>query len=140
MNMPMLTPYLCFDGTCQEAMTFYQQCLGGELMVQHFAGTPAAEHVAPEAQNGVLHSVLSTDRFTLMASDAGMQKITKGNMVSLSLDCKSEEEITRYFTVLSEGGTVTMPLADTFWGALFGMFTDRFGIDWMVNYDKPAQS
>lgn len=139
MNTPQLTPYLCFEGTCREAMTFYHSVLGGELMMQPFAGTPAAEHVGPEGQDGVLHASLSNSHFTLFASDAGMQPISKGNMVSLALNCTSEAEIQAQFARLSEGGTVTMPLADTFWGATFGMFTDRFGIDWMLNFDKQPQ-
>lgn len=137
MSALTLTPYLSFNGTCHDAMTFYQQSLGGELTIQHFAGSPAAEHMSAEAQQGVLHAVLQNEGFTLMASDAGMQKITKGNMVSLSINCHSPEEIQRLFSQLSAGGTVTMALEDTFWGATFGMFTDRFGIDWMLNYDKP---
>lgn len=139
MSTFQLTPYLTFPGTCQAAMTFYQTCLGGELMIQPFAGSPTAEHVGPEAQHGVLHSSLTREGLTLMASDEGMHKVVKGTMVSLSLNCTSEEEIRQYFARLSEGGTVTMPLQDTFWGATFGMFTDRFGIDWLLNYDKQPQ-
>ncbi|MCC2545924.1 VOC family protein [Hymenobacter sp. BT175] len=139
MSTPRLTPYLTFNGTCREAMTFYQQCLGGELMVQTFEGTPAAEHVAPDALQNVMHSSLTTADMVLMASDAGMGPVSKGDMVSLSINCQSPEEIQRLFELLSAGGTITMPLQDTFWGATFGMFADRFGIDWMVNYDKPQQ-
>jgi PhnB protein len=137
MNTPRLTPYLTFNGNCREAMTFYQQCFGGELMVQTMEGTPAAEHVAPEARHNVLHSILTTDDMLLMASDSGLGPAAKGDMVSLSFNCQSPEEIQRLFDVLSVGGTVTMALQDTFWGATFGMFADQFGIDWMLNYDKP---
>ncbi|MCR5888279.1 VOC family protein [Hymenobacter sp. J193] len=139
MNTPRLTPYLTFNGNCCQAMTFYQQCLGGELMVQPFEGTPAAEHVAPEALQNVLHSSLTTADMVLMASDSGMGPVSKGDMVSLSVNCQSLEEIQRLFDLLSVGGAVTMPLQDTFWGATFGMFADQFGIDWMLNYDKPQQ-
>ncbi len=137
MSTPRLTPYLTFNGTCRQAMTFYQQCLGGELMVQSFEGTPAAEHVAPEALQNVMHSSLTSADLVLMASDSGMGPVSKGDMVSLSINCQSPEEIQRLFDLLSAGGTVTMPLQDTFWGATFGMFADQFGIDWMLNYDKP---
>ena len=139
MSTSRLTPYLTFNGTCREAMTFYQQCLGGELMVQSFEGTPAAEHVAPEARQNVMHSSLTTPDMLLMASDSGMGPVGKGDMVALSINCQSPEEIQRLFDQLSAGGTITMPLQDTFWGATFGMFADRFGIDWMLNYDKPQQ-
>ena len=141
MSTFQLTPYLTFNGTCRNAMTFYQQCLGGELMVQTFEGTPAAEQLpaGTDAQQHVLHAVLNTNNLTLMASDAGMQEVTKGTMVSLSLNCTSPEQIQDLFNQLSAGGTVTMPPQDTFWGATFSMFTDQFGIDWMLNYDKEPQ-
>ncbi|PJJ54445.1 VOC family protein [Hymenobacter chitinivorans] len=133
-----LTPYLAFNGTCREAMTFYQQRLGGDLQMQTYAGTPAAENLPAEAQNNVLHAILTNGSLVLMASDAGQQAVTKGNMVSLSVNCRSEEEITSLFQQFAEGGTITMDLQDTFWGAKFGILTDRFGIDWMFNYDKPT--
>lgn len=134
----VLNPYLTFNGTCRDAMQFYHECLGGELMIQPFAGSPAAEHVPAEAHDHVLHAMLTADGFILMASDAGMEPVVQGNSVSLSLNCFNPEEIATKFLKLSAGGTVTMPLQDTFWGATFGMFTDRFGINWMLNYDKPA--
>ncbi|QIX61903.1 VOC family protein [Hymenobacter lutimineralis] len=137
MSTPRLTPYLTFNGNCRQAMAFYQQCLGGELMVQTFEGTPAAEHVAPEALQNVMHSALTTADMVLMASDSGLGPVAKGDMISLSVNCQSPEEIQRLFSLLSAGGTITMPLQDTFWGATFGMFADQFGIDWMLNYDKP---
>ncbi|UOR04619.1 VOC family protein [Hymenobacter aerilatus] len=139
MHQLQLHPYLVFDGTCREAMNFYQQCLGGELMVQPFTGTPAAEGLdAAVAANTVLHASLKKDNLLLMASDAGMQPVVQGNRVSLSLQCTSEEEINRLFAQLSAGGTVTMPLERAFWGDTFGMFTDRFGIDWMLNFNHSA--
>ena len=138
MTTPRLTPYLTFNGNCREAMTFYQQCLGGELMMQTFAGTPAAEHVAPDALQNMMHAVLTTPDMVLMASDSGLGPAAKGDMVSLSVNCQSPDEIRRLFDQLSAGGTITMDLQDTFWGATFGMFADRFGIDWMLNYDKPG--
>ncbi|WP_223284845.1 VOC family protein [Hymenobacter qilianensis] len=116
MKAPYLNPYLSFEGNCREAMTFYQQCLGGELMIQEVAGTPAAEHMPAEAQNGVLHASLTNGSIILFGSDAGGQKVTRGNSISLSLNCGSEEEITTCFRKLAEGGNVTMPLDDTFWG------------------------
>lgn len=136
MKTPQLTPYLVFGSTCREAMQFYQQCLGGQLAIQTFAGTPAAEHVPADAQDGVLHAQLETETLVLFGSDAGSQPVTEGNNVALSLNCNSDEEIENYYAKLTEGGTVTTPLGDTFWNAKFAMFTDRFGINWMLNYDK----
>jgi PhnB protein len=136
MEAPYLTPYLSFEGNCREAMTFYQECLGGELMIQDVAGSPAAEHMSAEAQNGVLHASLTNGNMVLLGSDAGGQKVTRGNTIALSINCSSDEEITTWFRKLSDGGNITMPLEDTFWGAKFGMLTDRFGMDWLLNYDK----
>ncbi|TGE27326.1 VOC family protein [Hymenobacter metallicola] len=136
--MHPLTPYLTFNGTCREAMTFYQRCLGGDLQIQNVAGSPAAEHMPAEYHDGVLHAILTNESLVLMASDTGAEPVSKGTMVSLSINCRSEEEITRLYQLLGEGGHITMPLADTFWNAKFGMLTDRFGIDWMLNYDLPA--
>lgn len=139
MNSLQLNPYLTFGGNCREAMQFYQQCLGGELHIQPFSETPAAAHVPAEAQNGVLHAHLSNGPVVLMASDTGgMHPLSSGNTVSLCVNCTSPEEIADLFAQLSAGGTVGMPLADTFWGATFGTFTDRFGINWMLNYTHPT--
>ena len=140
MKTPSLVPYLAFEGNCREAMSFYQSCLGGELHVQSFAGTPAAEGMPEEAQQGVLHARLANDNIVLLASDAGGHQLTQGNNIALSLHCGSTEEVTACFNKLSEGSTVTMPLAEAFWGATFGMLTDKFGIGWLLNYEKaPAQ-
>ncbi|MBC6991032.1 VOC family protein [Hymenobacter sp. BT491] len=137
MKTLQLIPYLTFNGNCREAMTFYRDCLGGDLQIQSFADTPAvADQMPAEAQQGVMHAILKSGDLVLMASDSGMGQVTNGNSVSLSLDCPSAEEIATLFAKLSEGGTVTMALADTFWGATFGMFTDRYGMSWMLNYDK----
>ncbi|MCB2406847.1 VOC family protein [Hymenobacter lucidus] len=137
MNTPYLVPYLTFDGNCREAMSFYQQCLGGELMIQPFADTPAAEYLPANATaDSVLHASLTNGDLLLFGSDSGGQQVTAGNSVSISINCGSETQIADWFEKLSAGGNVTMPLGDTFWGATFGMFTDRFGIAWMLNYDK----
>jgi len=138
MKTPQLNPYLAFNGNCREAMHFYQQCLGGELHIQTFAGTPAADDMPEEAREGVLHARLTNGSLVLMASDAGMQQLTVGNTVSLSLHFSSSEDITQCFQQLAEGGTVTMPLAEAFWGATFGMLTDRFSINWLLNYERAA--
>lgn len=142
MKTPQLTPYLAFEGNCREAMTFYQQCLGGDLLVQAFEGTPAAEYVPADGQQGVLHASLTNGPLVLFGSDSGCndRKVTKGDSVSLSLNCSSEAEIALYFARLADGGTVTMPLSEAFWGATFGMLTDRYGMHWLLNYQKePVQ-
>jgi PhnB protein len=140
--MPQLNPYLSFNGTCREAMTFYQSCLGGELLIQPFADSPLAAQVPAEARQRVLHSMLTSGSMVLMASDMGggpERPLTPGNTVSLCLNGSSDEEITTLFNKLSEGGTIVDPLADMFWGK-FGSITDKFGMSWLFNYSPPAAS
>ena len=133
--MKDLNTYLTFDGNCREAMTFYQQCLGAELQVMSFADAPVGGMPA-EAANRVMHARLSKGSAVLMASDTmpGMP-LQQGSNFSISINCESMEEIQAYFAALGENGKVTMPLQDTFWGAHFGMLTDKFGINWMFNLE-----
>ena len=85
-----------------------------------------------------MHAILTSNGVTVMASDAmPNQPITNGNSVSLSINCQSVDEINQLFNSLAEGGQITMPLDDTFWGARFGMLIDKFGTCWMFNYDYP---
>jgi len=129
--------YLMFDGNCREAMQFYSQCLGARLDLMSFADAKAFAYPA-EAKDRVIHAKLTKGTVFLMASDTmpGMPW-QQGTNFSISIDCESAEEIERLFGALGEKGTVTMPLSDAFWGARFGMLKDRFGINWMFNWDKP---
>jgi PhnB protein len=134
-----LNPYLNFDGTCAEAMTFYHQCLGGELSLQTAAQSGAAEHIAPQYLEHIIHADLAGEGWALMASDTlGQSTLVQGNNNYISFQCDSVEEIDRLFAALSDGGQITMPLGDTFWNARFGMFVDRFGICWMLNHNYPG--
>jgi len=137
--MTQLNVYLTFNGNCREAMTFYNDCIGGELTIQSF-GDVQGEDTSETERNLVMHANIVKGGFLLMASDTSERhgSVTTGTSVSLSFNCDSEEEIDTYFAKLSAGGNVTMPLEDTFWGAKFGMFTDRFGMHWMMNYDRPS--
>jgi PhnB protein len=138
--MPELFPYLNFPGTCREAMTFYQQCLGGKLTIMSHEEASMAEELPPELRQAIMHANLVSGPLTLMASDAMHGPVVNGNAVSLSLNCHSDAEIDGLFAKLADGGQVTMPLADQFWGAKFGMLTDRFGILWMLNFDREPQA
>ena len=144
--MTTVNTYLTFDGNCEEAFLFYQSVFGAEFPYKgKFGEMPPQEGMPPlseEAKNRIMHISLPISGETeIMGSDTmpGMQNLTVGNNFSLSLNVDSKEEATKLFNKLSEGGTVTMPLEDTFWGAYFGMWTDKFGINWMVNYDDPAK-
>lgn len=134
--MKNITAYLTFDGNCREAMTFYKECLGGELHLMPFSDAPG--DFPKEAKDRVMHARLSNGSAILMASDAMPGKPPQpGSNFSLTIDCESLEEIERLFTALGQNGQVTMPLHDAFWGARFGMLKDRLGIHWMFNFDRP---
>jgi PhnB protein len=129
--MAQLNPYLLFTGKCREAMTFYQECLGGELSIMTFGESPMADQVPAEHRDNVLHAMLAAEGITLMAADL-MPGVTapEGGRVTLCLNSRDKHEIRAYFDKLSAGGNVTMPLDEAFFG-LFGEMTDRFGMNWM---------
>jgi PhnB protein len=135
--MQTIAPYLFFDGNARQVMEFYAQCLDGPLLVTTF-GEGACDVEA--AKDRVMHARLTKGSSVLMASDTmpGMPFQT-GNNFAVSLDCQSMNEIQSFFTALSAGGSVTLPLNDMPWGAHFGMLIDRFGIHWMLSFDKSAK-
>lgn len=138
--MTQINAYINFDGNCREVMTFYKECLGGELNMQTVEGSPIEAQCPPEMKNQILHASLTKDDIVIMGSD--MQEpggFVKGNNIALSLSCSSDEEIQTFFSKLSEGGKITHNLVQSFWGATFGVFTDKYGIRWMLNYDKNRQ-
>jgi PhnB protein len=135
--MTQINSYLTFSGNCRDAMTFYKRCLGGELVVQTIGESPLSEKMPLQMKECVLHSTLTKGNLVLMGSDMVSEEgLTRGNSVSLMLNCSSEEEIRTCYKKLSSGGEATHPLEDTFWGALFGDLTDKFGNRWMLHYDK----
>ncbi|MBI1782926.1 MAG: VOC family protein [Sphingobacteriales bacterium] len=134
--MSQINAYLNFDGNTREAMSFYQQCLGGELVMQKIAESPMAAQMPSEMGPKILHSNLSADGIVLMASDCVGKNIVNGNNVFLNINCHSSDEINTYFNGLAEGGKIIEPLHQSFWGATFGVLIDKFGINWMFNYSK----
>jgi len=134
--MTQIIPYLNFNGLTREAMTFYQQCLGGELVMQKVAESPMAARVPSEMGAKILHSSLTKGSLVLMASDMLGRSTIAGNNVMLCINCSSEEEINNFFNSLAEGGKIHDPLQQSFWGATFGKLTDKFGMHWMFNYSK----
>ncbi len=145
--MATVNIYLTFDGECEEAFKFYESVFETKiLMWNKFGDMPPQEGMPPlseEYKNRIMHVTLPISNETmLMGSDTmpGMNVCTKGNNFSISINANSREEATKFFDGLSEGGNVTMELQDTFWGAFFGMWTDKFGINWMVNYDDPDKT
>ena len=141
--MPQLTPYLFFDGKCGEAMEFYKSCFGGELMVSRYADGPegagCSEDGAQSDPDRIMHASLTGGDASLMASDNPMGAPKIGDHVALSVHCETKADIQRLFNALSEDGKVTMALADTFWGAHFGMLVDKYGFHWMLNHPLEEQ-
>lgn len=137
--MIAITPYLNFSGNCREAMEFYARALGGELWKMTFGESPMES--PEEAKDLILHaSVMVKGAPVVMASDTPPGMVLEaGNNVSLAVKCESAGEAERLFAALSEGGVVTMPLQETFWAERFGMLKDRFGVQWMLNLDKPSE-
>lgn len=134
--MTQINAYLNFNGYCREAMTFYQDCLGGELVMQKISESPMAAQMPSEMGPKILHSTLTRDGIILMASDMMGNAIVKGNSIGLCLNCSSPEEINTFFNNLSKEGKVIEPLHQSFWGATFGVITDKFGVNWMFNYSR----
>lgn len=129
-----LNPYLFFEGTCEEALKFYEQTLGAKIeTVFKHAGSPSEEHVPAEWRDKVMHAKFTVGNHVVMASDAppGHYHAPAGFSLSISLkDIAKAEDI---FKQLAEGGATLMPFGPTFWAKGFGMCADRFGVPWMVN-------
>lgn len=136
-----INPYLTFAGTCREAFELYEKCLGGKIqMIQTHGESPMAGHVSPEWRDKILHVSMKVGDNILMGSDAPPERYQAPQGIAVSLQLHDPAEADRIFNELSKGGRVDMPIQETFWAARFAMFTDRFGISWMVNCEKPAST
>ena len=135
--MTQINSYLTFSGNCREAMQFYKDCLGGDLTLQTIGDSPLSDKMPQQMKQSILHSTLVRDGIVLMGSDmVGENGLERGNAVSLMLNCSSEEEIRTCYDKLASGGKATHPVHISFWGALFGDLTDKFGNNWLLHYDK----
>ena len=138
-----LNTYLTFDGNCGEAFEFYRSVFGGEFSTfQTFAEGPPDSGVAEEEKGRVMHVSLPIGSSVLMGSDRASgfgPPLTVGNNFSIAIEGRNREHCDEVFAKLSAGGSVTVPLRETFWGAYYGLWTDRFGINWMVNYTLPKE-
>jgi PhnB protein len=144
--MATVNPYLIFNGNCEAAFLFYQSVFGGEFpYLGRFGEMPPSDdpNCPPppaEEANRIMHVSLPISKETiLMGSDSTSQSgdVIVGTNISVSINAESRAEADKLFNGLSAGGNVIMPMTNTFWGAYFGMFTDKFGINWMVNFDEP---
>lgn len=136
--MAQISPYINFDGNCREALTFYKESLGGEMHLMTVAETPMAAQCPAGMHDQIMHGSVTVGDAVIFGSDMAdpNNPFTKGNTMAISINCTSEEEISRFFNALSEGGKVHHPLREMFWGALFGGLADKYGIRWMFNYDR----
>lgn len=144
--MTTLNTYLTFEGNCENAFNFYCSVFGGEFgHVGRFSDMPDDPKypVADDVRNQIMHISLPISKeCVLMGSDTGGHggPLTVGNNFSISVSTDSKEKADNFFEKLSEGGSVTMPMDNTFWGDYFGMLTDRFGINWMVGFNEQEQN
>ena len=136
MSNQLIQPYLMFGGRCEEALEFYRSALGAQVdMLLSFSESPDPTPpgmLPPGFENKVMHASFRVAGNVIMASD-GCEVGAQFKGFSLSISVATEAEADRYFTALSDGGQVQMPLTKTFWSPRFGMLTDRFGIAWMIN-------
>ncbi len=132
----LIQPYLMFGGRCEEALEFYRTALGAQIdMLMRFKDSPEPPPpgmLPPGFENKVVHASFRIGDNILMASD-GCEEGQRYSGFSLSIAVATEAEADHFFTALSNGGQIQMPLAKTFWSPRFGMLTDRFGISWMIN-------
>ena len=130
-----MNPYLSFNGDCETAFRFYEQCLDARVVgeIFRYAGTPLAGQVPADWQNKVMHATLAIGDQTMMGGDVAPNSYERPKGFSLSLQIKSIAQAERVFNLLAKDGTVVMPLEKVFWAARFGMIVDRFGIPWLIN-------
>ena len=142
--MAKVSPYLRFNSNCEEAFNFYRSNFGGEFGYIGRMKEMPAEFNVPESENEkIMHISLPIGDTMLMGEDASEAfggKFVEGNNFTVSITADNEAEARKLFDGLSAGGKVTMPLDKTFWGSLFGMLTDKFGINWMVSADLKKES
>lgn len=142
--MTTTNTYLNFNGNCEEAFNFYKSVFGGEFTyLNRFGEMPSSkDYTVPETdKNKVMHVYFPIGNSVLMGSDVGgdwAPTFKQGNNFAVAISAHSREEADRIFNFLGTDGQISMPLMDTFWGDYFGMLTDKFGINWMMSYNKNA--
>jgi PhnB protein len=134
-----LNSYLTFNGQCEAAFKFYEQCLRGKIVTMLTNGeSPIASQLPPESRNQILHARLTVGDQVLMGSDAPAERYENTKGFSVAIGTADVAEAERIFHALAEKGTVQMPIQETFWAVRFGMVVDRFGIPWMINCEQAA--
>lgn len=135
--------YLHFNGNCEEAFNLYKSVFGGDFtQITRYADLPTDHPTTPEEANKIMHISLPLQKGSmLLGSDipAAFPKAVMGNSYYISVNTDSEEEAQKVYTGLSTGGQIYMQLEKTFWAPLFGMFADKYGVQWMVSLNEPTQ-
>lgn len=137
--MSQINPYLNFNGNTEDAFNLYKEVFGGEFeMIMRFGDTPGCENMPEVEKNMIMHVALKIGENFLMGTDipASMPQVTFGTNSSISVTVNSRAEADRVYNALAKGGNAIMPMADMFWGAYYGMLTDRFGVQWMISFDE----
>ena len=133
-----LNPHLQFDGQCESAFRFYEQCLGGRIVVMMTYGeTPVGDQMQEGWRNKILHTTLAVGSYLLQGGDVPPNSYQKPQGFSVMLNIEDATEAERIFNGLSHNGAVRMSLQETFWAKRFGMLTDQFGTPWTINCGKP---
>lgn len=138
--MAQINPYINFNGNAEEAFNFYKSVFGGEFaQLTRFKEMSSPEFPVPEKEaNKIMHIALPIGKNVLMANDVpeSMGKVNENeNRSKISISAESKEEADKLFNGLSAGGQIEMPIADSPWGSYFGMFRDKYGIEWTVDFD-----
>jgi PhnB protein len=138
--MAQINPHINFNGNAEEAFTFYKSVFGGEFaMIMRFKDLSSTEFpVAENEANKIMHIALPVGKNILMANDVPeiMGRVNENeNRSKISISAESKEEADKLFNGLSEGGKIEVPISDSPWGSYFGMFRDKYGIEWMVDFD-----
>ena len=136
-----IKPYIAFKGNCEEAINFYKDKLGAEVLFsQTYGESPMADKVGPDQKDKIMHTSIRIGDSVIMACDNvfdAQNPTTVGNNISLAIGGNDVAAAEGMFENLSDGATIVMPMQETFWAERFGMLVDKFGINWMFNVDKP---
>ena len=134
-----MNAYLSFRGDCEEAFEYYREHLGADVgQLFRYAGSPMADQAPADWGHKIMHGTVTIGGEPLMGGDVAPGDYQAPRGFSMSLALADTGKADRIFRALSDGGTVQVPMAETFWAARFGMVTDRFGIPWMINCERPA--
>ena len=138
--MPKINPYINFNGNCEEAFYFYKSVFGGEFaVISRFKDLESSDFQVTEHEaNKIMHIALPIGKNVLMGNDVPeiMGKVNENeNRSKISISAVSRDEANHLFNGLSAGGTIEMPIDDSPWGSYFGMFRDKYGIEWTVDFD-----